>query len=335
MRDRLHVAALLVVLVSIVVSTWFPFELDLPRRVQNTAVQRADGAWEIDRHSRIVSHGPISTAMSPGATRLGLSIEAIATSSGQVGPARLLSAGRHPYEAGFMVGIDRNHLIVYLHCAGGADNVDAAWTVPLEGQRLAVQLWIDLGRSDGVVSMQVNDQPTIDMASRCPAGTVPALPDVNAPWALGNVYSGHRPFVGRIDKLEAEVDGRKHDLLRATAWEVPATFWLWPERFYQPANDISTEILSAVWHLASFAILGCLMGRVSRRVPTRQLVMAAFLFAVVLNGGKGLIAGRHPSAIDLLLNLVGVFTCLQLRRRSAGTGAVAASRDSARATARQ
>jgi VanZ family protein len=306
-RDRLNIAALWTMMMLTVVSSWYPFTLDLPKRVVNTAVQHPGGAWDLDGNSRVISPGLRTNAaefMSGG--RFSMTVQAMAAAPDQTGPARLISVGHNPYQPALMIGIDRKDVVLYLPCDGAASNVDAEWRISFDGgQDLMVRLWIDTAEIGTVVSIQINNQPRLRLDNSCPAGTSPRLPEATAPWALGNVASGHRPFVGRIDKLELSQDRRRIDLLRAEPWQAPSTFWIFPERLYEPSNNTSEELVPALWHLASFAMLGYLAAASGRRRKTVQLFAATFVFAMILIAGKVFVAGRHPDMLDLFLNAAG------------------------------
>jgi hypothetical protein len=334
--NRLNIAALWAMMMITVVSSWYPFTLDLPKRVVNSAVQHNSGAWDLDGNSRVISASPpaMASALLSGG-RFNITVEAIAAVADQTGPARLMSIGSTPYDPALMIGIDRNDVVLYVPCDGAASNVDADWRIPFGGDsRLVASLWIDKGGDGTVVSVQVNNQPRVRLDNRCPAGTSPTLPETKAPWALGNVASGHRPFIGRIVKLEMSQDGRSIDLLRAVTWQAPVVFWLLPERLFQPSNGFSGDVLAALWHAVSFALLGYFLADASRHWRTPQLLAFIVIFALILNGGKALVAGRHPAVIDLLLNVAAAVTFLYGRRHFTNEDCVAHRTESGRSAPR-
>ncbi len=217
-----------------------------------------------------------------------------------------------------MIGIDHGNVVLYLPCDGAAPDLDVRLRIPFNVERgvaVSVSLWIDRSDAGTVVSMQVNDQQRMELDNHCPSGASPGFPKATVPWALGNVASGHRPFIGRIDKLEMAQDGRSIDLLRAVAWQAPSTFWILPERYYERSNNTTEELVAALWHFASFAVMGYLLAGIAHHRRTPQLVAAMLVFAAILNSGKVLIASRHPAAIDLMLNVAGAVSSLYLRRR--------------------
>lgn len=326
--SRFDGVALGVVMLLNIAASWYPFTLDPPQRIDNTAKRLADGAWEVDSRSQVIGHAPEVAAAILDSRLFRLTVEATPTSAGQSGPARMFSIGRSPYDASLMIGLDQDHVVLLIPCSGTASNIDAEWRVPLRGHtNLAVTMWFPGQSSISGPRIQVNDDEPIQLDNKCPAGTWPRSPDAAAPWALGNVRSGHRPFVGRVDKIELEGGERRIDLLRETPWDAPASFWAWPERIYLPSNNAEHERIAGALHTISFLPIGFLMGRVARSLTVPQVLAIVFLFAACLNGGKLLVSGRHLSNVDILFNLVGAALGLLAYRWSiAGDGLTAGKR---------
>jgi VanZ like family len=317
-----NAAALGMAVLINIVEAWYPFTLDLPKRIGNTATRLQDGAWELNGRSRVTARAPDAAAATMDNGPFRLTVEAQPAMASQSGPARLFSIGSSPYDPSLMIGVDHNQVALFIPCDGAASSIDAEWRVPLRAQQdIAVTMWFPGGASGAGPRIQVNDQEPMELENHCPAGTSPQAPDAEVPWALGNVHSGHRPFVGRINKLEIAEGERRIDLLRETRWQAPASFWVWPERLYIPSNDAEHERIAASLHVASFIPLGYFMGRVARPLAAPRMLAIVFAFAAILNGGKILISGRHPSIIDVLLNLVGAgLGLLACRQFAAGDG---------------
>lgn len=320
---RLRLIALAVVLVVNVISSWYPFVLELPQRVTNTAQRQPDGTWDLDGNSRVTGHAPESVAAAMARSQFRLTVEARPALPDQTGPARLFAIGHSPYDASLMIGIERDEVVLRLPCSAASAESDAEWRMPMPGWReVAVSVWFDPSAAGLTPTIQVGTGPRVQLKSNCPKGTTPRLPDVEASWTLGNVYTGHRPFVGRIVKLELAVagTGQPADLLDDARWQAPATFWMWPERVHQHAGN--DNILAAAWHFVGFVPLGYLAGMAIPYLGYPRVLASALAFSVVLNGGKLLIAGRHASLVDLLVNLAGILVGLvtyQVREtRSAG-----------------
>jgi hypothetical protein len=296
-------AVLWVVATLVIASSWYPFAIELPTRVANSAVRRADGSWLLDRGSRVVSEAPAGADQILVENDFTLTVRATPAMGEQSGPARLVSIQQHPYDSGLMIGVDRGNVVVYLPCAGAVPSESAEWSVPLDATQHSVSVALRFRRLDGQrdASVKVNAQPGVRLDNRCPAGTAPtAIDNAATPWTLGNVRSGHRPFVGVIDSLElSSADGRQIDVLKTSIWQVPSDFWLLPERLYQTRSD---SVLAAIWHIVSFALLGYLLIDSYRDHRAAQLLMAVIAFAAMVNAGKLLFAERHPALIDAVLN---------------------------------
>ena len=296
-RKRLWVLVILIVATS-----WYPLALDAPTRIENTASRLPDGTWELDRRSLVISHtsDPATAILNQGSFRL--TVAASRAIAEQSGPARLFSTGRSPWDAAFMIGIDGGNVVVRLPCGGVASGADAEWKVPFDSTGdVELTLRFDGGATDDGLYLQVANGAWQQLRNNCPNGTSPRLPNATEYLALGNVHSGHRPFVGRIHKLELADGKRSVDLLRETPWEAPPTYWLWPERLYEPSDNYGTEVLSALWHFLSFAALGYLLGAQGLALGTRGTLAIAVAFAAILTGGKLLIASRHPSFMDIVV----------------------------------
>lgn len=302
--SRLQFSALILVVAINVVSSWYPFVVDLPQRIINTARQQQDGSWDVDGSSRVTGHAPTRVAAAMANNPFRLTIEAWPASPGLTGPARLLAVGHSPYDASFMLGIERNEVVLRLPCSGAEAGTDVEWRMPIQNwQKVVVSVWFDFVSGVLVPSIQVNAGRKVQLQNDCPAGTVPTLPSAAVPWTLGNVGSGHRPFVGRIVKLELTWAGHQLDLLGGVRWQTPAMFWVWPERVYQPAGD---HPLAATWHFVGYVPLGYLVGTAIPHLGCARVLAGALAFPVALNGGKLFVAGRHASLVDLVVNLAGL-----------------------------
>jgi VanZ family protein len=315
--DRVNRAAFWAMFMLSIVSAWYPFTLDLPECVRNTAVQLPDGTWDLDGRSRVVARFHESAVAPVTQRRFSITVQARPAIGEQSGPARLLSIGRDPYGPGFMVGVDHQDIVLYLPCHGAASNADAAWRFPIpKAQDIAVTLWFGDGAA-GAPSIQVGDGPRVILDNRCQTGSSAGIPDLAQPWALGNVYSGHRPFTGRILKLEMAVGDRRIDLLRDASWQAPEVYWHWPERLYQGPSTVGDELIAASWHFVSFAMVAWFAASYGGRHTVPHQFTAMLAFAAVLTAGKVLVANRHPSVIDLLVNLAGAATGLYAYNRCA------------------
>jgi hypothetical protein len=291
---------------------WYPFALDLPQRLDNSAARLPAGGWSVDSQSRIVGHASDRIATALHADSFKLTVVAYTLHRNQTGPARLISVARSPFEPGFMLGIDGSEAVVYMPCGAAESHLDAEWRVPLAARKDgAVRMTLLYKAQPARLAIQTDDEGIQELPNHCPSEQSPRPPHATRPWALGNVYSGHRPFVGRIVLLELADDAGTVDLLHQIRWDVPGKFWLWPERLYQHTDNPKDQALSAAWHFGGFAAMGYLLSGIGQ---ARALGMAS-LTAIALNAGKVLVAGRHPSIVDLLVNVVGAAAGLYAGRR--------------------
>lgn len=175
--------------------------------------------------------------------------------------------------------------------------------------------------------VQVDGQTWTALENHCPSGMSPRPPSLSAPWTLGNVYSGHRPFEGSLLSLHLDSPGERVDLLRDLHWVAAGPYWLWPERLYQPSTNVRDELLASVWHFAGFACLAYFLAASLGMAATKtRLMLGITVFAVAMTVGKVVVSERHPSLVDLVVNLVGAGVGLYVRhavseiRRSRHTG---------------
>jgi hypothetical protein len=254
-----------------------------------------------------------------------ISVAARPAHADQTGPARLVSVGSNPYEPSMMIGMNRADVVVRLPCADGEN--DAEWRVPSgDSPELSVTFW-PLG--DGAVTrprLAVNERAPVDLQDQCPMDRRALESLLTRPWTLGNVRSGHRPFVGQITRLDLTAGHQRIDLLRESTIETPASYWLWPERLYQPdAIQEPGHWVVALWHFLGFLVLAVLLEAGRARSTARRTMLVATAISATLLAGKFLIIGRHPAITDLVLNVGGAATgtllCRRLRRDSAATTA--------------
>lgn len=299
------------------VTAWFPFVLDPPRRVPNTALRAADGSWSFGPLSLVTAEAPELLQRMRERGRLQVSVTATPRDRAQAGPARIFAIGRNPYDPGFLIGLDGTELVVRLPCGEGAADRDAEWRLPApETGALAVAVDFDASSGSGP-AVRIDDAAPVRLPNVCPNGAVPRTPEPTAPLSLGNDASGHRPFVGRIDSLTASAGTEVVDLLAAVPWQAPESYRLWPERLYEPPS-LANRIAN-VWHVAAFLPLGYLAA-IMTRLGAVSILGAAACFGALLTLGKVLMAGRHPDAVDVLFNTggaaLGVLAAHSIKRRA-------------------
>ena len=308
---RVRWTGLWIVTLLHIVVYWYPLSLDLPRRLDNTAVRLANGAWDLDDTSRVTIRLPeaLPDMLPDGAYTI--TVEARPARSGQGGPARLVSVGSDPYHASFMIGLDYGEVVVRLPCDEGSG--DAEWRVASgSGTDLYIKLWLNGNESASRPMLKVNGRTPLELQDQC-GGDQQAVPAIlKGPWTLGNVKSGHRPFSGRIMRLELAGGDRRIDLLREATFETPTPFWIWPERLYQPETGKEQETFATLWHFLGFLALGYLLASGPAPPAAGRAMLIAAALSAILFAGKVFIAARHPSIADLLVNLGGAATGILL-----------------------
>jgi hypothetical protein len=287
-------------------AAWFPFTLDLPVRVTNTAAQGLSGGWRVDADSRVSMENPSPAAVEMTRQRyFEFSVVATPGLPDLSGPARVFSIGRDPYQPALMLAVDGTEFVVRLPCIGPAGAVaNAEWRSPLQaGERLvqAVRFQPSAAGIEAVSSSPINE--SLRSVRKCPAGTAAGAPDSHVPWTIGNVASGHRPFVGLISELVIDDGRHRLDLLRQLRWQTPAVYWRWPERWLQRADG--WQLLPTAWHFASFVPLGYLWSAAGRSTTVMRTLTPVACFAALLNAVKLFVAGRHVSLIDVVVNVAG------------------------------
>jgi VanZ family protein len=213
-----------------------------------------------------------------------------------------------------MLGVDQSVLVIRMPCL--AEDQDAEWRIALDAEpSTAVRISLGQAGAGTRPGLRIGQREPVILEPRCPDGErfPPFGPE--SLWTLGNVASGHRPFVGRIERVDVTVAGQTIDLLRDRPLAIPPSYWMLPERLYQPAGDGVTEDLAAVWHVAGFLLLGCILVSGPRPRTSQAAIALTCLFSLILNSGKLAIVGRHVATPDILLNVVGAALGILVCRR--------------------
>jgi hypothetical protein len=283
------------------VGSWFPFVPDPPRYVVNDASVREDG-WHFAGQGIGRTPGP-ATWLGVAIQRRSLDIEltVAAGATKQEGPADILTLSD---------GVGDENLIIGQR---GVDLVVRIKLDPRSGRR-----YLD-GRFPGALSsgedvsmtLSVTDERIAATAQGFPGGSVDVDGTVLGAWdaeqrlTLGNHSGGARGWDGVISAARVTTDLGTTDLLSSTEVTAPSRYWILPDR-------LSATHDRPRWREASVAALHVMVGAgmvaLWASYPTRRLLPVVGGFAVaamVVNGGKVLIAGRHPSMATTLLQTGG------------------------------
>jgi hypothetical protein len=319
--------ALVVLAGGFVLASWYPFQLDLPRVVENDARRTVDGGWSFGGSGLAVTETPPEWLDAIAeTTTLTLELEFRSAGRDQHGPARLVSLAPGPArgadvaEQNLMVGQrgDGLEIRVRQHGSGGrspARLVTVDGVEPARWQRLSIRL---------------DDELTLTIDGRRHAVT-----SLEAGWpeswsrdvllSLGNTSSGLRPWHGELRRAELTTAHSTVDLLAEPGLTVPDPLRLVPTRLTE-MRQRTLERSPAVWamHLVTGLALGALLTFARPSWHRVRVVGALLLFVVVVNAGKLVVLERHPSLTTTGLQALGIVAATlavgSARRRRVGDG---------------
>lgn len=223
----------------------------------------------------------------------------------QGGPARIFTISADPYFRNLTVGQEDLDLVVRLRTPATSPNGLPPYVVH------------DVFRSDGwhELDLLIEDNAlrlTLD-GSEVLAESLPkdALQSWNPelPAALGNELTWDRPWLGEITVAVIGSGIEEVDLLRTGSMKLPSGFWSGNDwRLIHPRSLFRTDRSTAdlVLNLLCFIPVGFLLVTV-RSLPWSLKVSICLLAIGVLfvEAAQLCFAGRYPSAIDWILNVVG------------------------------
>jgi hypothetical protein len=279
---------------------YFPFAWDPPHTVRNDVHRTAEGdLWFGERNAARTSGSPEWLVAAQRAGCLAIDLEARPRFP-QHHPASIMMLARDFWHTSFAVGQDDRNLLLWLRRRGSSDNGDPPFMVPdvfrpnhwarvrveIDGVRLAVIV-------DGKVRLHESLPPATLKDWR--SGQI----------ALGDEVHSGIGWRGEIRRAEVTTVGDSIDYVQA-GLVVPSSYFYFPDHIAPFPPPEASEWVILVFHLLSFIPVGLLI-MWTRRPPVRVLsaTIMAFGIAVVLALGKFLFDGRHTSAADLVLQLLG------------------------------
>jgi VanZ family protein len=226
----------------------------------------------------------------------------------QTGPARILTLSRDNVLRNLTIGQEGHDLVVRLRRSDTTLNgtppfpvagvLDGAWRdveVTIEPRRL----WVFVDGAEALAAdLDANALAAWDPGFRL---------------ALGNEFSGLRPWRGEIALARVEAGGATEvDLLAPGALEVPAGFWAahqWPR---WPFADWAPHLRTLEDRLANFVafvplgfLLAMLGTRGRRRRPAVHAVLVASLASLLVEVAQLFFDTHFPSTTDWVLNTLG------------------------------
>ena len=295
-------AVLVITVLAHLVIAFYPFRWDPPRYVDNRLVRLEDGSLRFVHPSAARSDRPpawLDTAIRDAAVSIDLELR---TSDGeQYGPARILTLSKDPYLSNLTVGQDGSDLVVRLRRTGSTLGGTPPFTVSgvfddARWHRCQVDV------RDGWLRVGVDGEERLAVA---------LPPDALRSWdrgyrlALGDELVGGRPWAGDIRRAVVQVRGQVVDYVEPGTLDTPQRLWSVPMRLRERGQPTARrEVLVGTLHLAAFVPFGFLVAVVRGANLLTVAVMSGALSATI-EIGKVLFAARHPSVVDLVLQLLG------------------------------
>jgi len=223
----------------------------------------------------------------------------------QKGPARIFTISANPYFRNLTVGQENHDLVVRLRTPETTPNGLPPYVVhdffDSKSQRR-----IDLLIDGNEVRLTLDGSEVL--ADSLPKDALRAW-DSDFRVALGNELTWDRPWLGQIAVAVIGVGAEEFDLLRTDTMELPSGFWSGNDwRFFHPRSLFSLDYSSTdlVLNFLCFVPAGFLLVMIRSRPGS-----VAFALRVVAVGSffvesvQICFAGRYPSAIDWILNVLG------------------------------
>jgi len=286
-----------------------PFTWDPPRWVKNGALLEDGEILVLASPGMLQSEESaplLSKAIEQNKFRLSLRFRSALPV--QNGPARIFTISANPYLRNLTIGQDGHDLVVRLRTPQTTVNGLPPYVVT---GVFASKGWhqIELRIEDSEFGLTLDGREVT-------SDSIPQEPlrswDPNFPVALGNESTWTRPWLGEIAKAVATVGKEEFDYLQSGGMVSPPGFWIGNEwRMIHPRSlfAVFDSPSDLVLNLLCFVPVGFLLVIVrpsSRSVPFALSVVAvgSLLVETVQFG----FAGRHPSAIDWIVNVAG--TCI-------------------------
>jgi hypothetical protein len=310
-------AALVGVVVLLVLTAYYPFDWDPPRVVRNQVSRTADGTLRFGVPAMAVTAGTprwLDDARATG--RLEADLEVSSWVDAGAGPVAIMMLADGSWDADFVIGQDRDMLLVWLRRTGTGGN--GAPPLVVRGV-FGPHRWVAvrLRLAPGEVRVEVDGATRL--SAPLPGGSLRRWADVR--FALGREVHRGGPWRGEVRRAVVRTPGQRVDYLRPGALVVPERFLYVGEHVLPFPPPTRTEWATVLLHLCSFVLVGFLLV-LSRRPPTRALpaTLAAAGIALAIAAGKFLFYGRHTAAADLVVEAAGSLLGALLARRLLAAG---------------
>ena len=285
-----------------------PLRWGFPRPMSNGAELLQQGGVRFSAPGIARTSGPPDwVAAALRSHRLELSLRLRSFAPDQDGPARILTLSADALHRNLTLGQDGDDLIIRLRTpATGLNGLypDDAPVARIAGL-FGSPAWVDLrvGIEPGALRVEVDGE----VRART---TLPAAPlqgwNPRYSLALGNELTHDRAWLGEIGRAIVSSAHGAVDYAAAGALELPERFWsaIGP---YTLVPFGERSLRDAALNLAGYVPLGLFLGAWGRWRGWRVAwpIGLAFLVSASFETLQFVIADRHPSTTDLLLNTLG------------------------------
>jgi hypothetical protein len=305
-------AALLGLVALLAVTAYYPFDWDPPRTVRNHVTRTAAGTLRFEASSRATTAGTPSWLREARASgRVEVDLEASSWVAADRGPVAIMMLADDYWHADFVIGQDRDLLLVWLRRTGSRGNGAPPLVVP---GVFRPHRWVQVRlRLDGA-AVRVDVDGVTRLARSLPEGSLRRWDDARL--ALGREIHRGGPWQGEIRRAEVRTPSQSVDYLRPGALAIPERYLYVGDHVLPFPPPSKTEWAILLFHLGLFVLVGFLVV-LARRPPLRPLpaTLAATGIAVALAAGKFVFHGRHTAVADLAVELAGGLLGALLARR--------------------
>lgn len=306
LQGRLGLLLLAVFALSYLFIALAPFSWNPPRWEENGAQFERGGTLSLASTGmvRSVRSAPILDTIIER-NELSLRMRIRSAEPVQLGPARIFTISADPWFRNLTLGQEDHDLILRLRTPATSLNGIPQYVLP-DVFRADGWLELDLLIADNDLRLALGS--TEILAESLPKDALRVWnPEYRA--ALGNELTWDRPWLGEITRAVIGSGLKEVDLLRTDIMERPSGFWSGNDwRLIHPRSlfRISCSTMDLVLNFLCFIPIGVLLATV-RSLPwsLRFSICATAIGVLFVEAAQLAFAGRHPSAIDWILNVAG------------------------------
>lgn len=310
---RIYLLSLFLLIILYCFVAFFPFKLapETPGNQPNGAELTAEKVLQLHAPGFAYTESPPSWVKKAIAIAdFQLSLEVRASKAQQYGPARIFTLSANHSLRNITVGQQGGSLIVRVRTRRSSLNgtpdywIDKVFSNP--GWR-HIEILIN---ASTLVIHAGDDSLLIDLVQDHPFDVW----DSSYRLALGNEFSGRRPWLGEIRKAVVRVGDRSYDYLLPGALQIESSYRVAAARelsFVPFVNRrfTNSSIMDWVVNFVGFIPFGWLLGMLRRPGSGMLLatLLAAALSATFEVSQLLFLAGRFPAIEDLIMNTLGGF----------------------------